>query len=315
MNICITGALGHIGSAFIRNINAKGIDRIYLIDNLLTQRYAALFDLPKSKHFDFHQLDIRSPDITRIIQDSQVVIHLAAITEAETSFYKPKEIVEVNKRGLEHVAMICAKYHCALLFPSTTSVYGVETGIATESGQLRPQSPYAASKLYGERLLSTLGRTKGLRFVILRLGTIVGWSVGMRFHTAVNKFIWQAVTDQDLTVWKTALHQKRPYLDLKDCLTAFNKIVEKDLFNGEIYNLVTANLTVAEIMDMIKLNVPHLKYTLVSSPIMNRLSFAVSRQKSVDSGFVYRGDIQKSIRETIVKLKQASLPRLKKEYE
>ena len=45
MNICITGSLGHIGSAFIRNIPTSLVDKVYLVDNFLTQRYASLFDL------------------------------------------------------------------------------------------------------------------------------------------------------------------------------------------------------------------------------------------------------------------------------
>ena len=60
----------------------------------------------------------------------------------------------------------------------------------------------------------------GLRFITCRFGTIFGTSIGMRFHTAVNKFCWQAVIGQPITVWRTALHQYRPYLDLKDAVKA-----------------------------------------------------------------------------------------------
>ena len=59
--------------------------------------------------------------------------------------------------------------------------------------------PYAASKVRGEQLLEELGRTAGLRFVTCRFGTIYGVSPGMRFHTAVNKFCWQAAMRLPLT--------------------------------------------------------------------------------------------------------------------
>lgn len=309
MNICITGALGHIGSAFIRQLKIPNLQKVYLVDNLLTQRYASLFDLPPVNSYKFIELDICSPKLAQVIKDSQVVVHLAAITDAETSFYKKRDVDQVNRLGLAHVAELCAKFHCSLIFPSTTSVYGVQKGVVDENcpeTELRPQSPYAASKLWGEKLLLKLTRRKHLRCVVLRLGTIVGWSVGMRFHTAVNKFIWQAVNGQPLTVWKTALSQKRPYLDLTDCVSAFNHIITKNMFIGEIYNLVTANLTVVDILDLIKIYIPQVKLTLVDSPIMNQLSYTVNNQKSKESGFLYKGNLQKSIRGTIMKLKQAN---------
>ena len=55
---------------------------------------------------------------------------------------------------------------------------------------------------------------KGLKGVSCRFGTIFGASPGMRFHTAVNKFCWQAVMGQPITVWSTAYDQKRPYLEV-----------------------------------------------------------------------------------------------------
>jgi nucleoside-diphosphate-sugar epimerase len=50
MKILITGGLGHIGSYIIENINKiKILKKIYIIDNLSTQRYCSLFNLPKTK--------------------------------------------------------------------------------------------------------------------------------------------------------------------------------------------------------------------------------------------------------------------------
>src|SRR5207253_6086819 len=115
----------------------------------------------------------------------------------------------------------------ALIFISTTSVYGSQTEVVDEDcpvTNLRPQSPYAESKLKAELLLHAVEQTEGLRFAVCRFGTIFGTSVGMRFHTAINKFCWQAVTGQPITVWRSALHQQRPYLDLTDAVEAVNFI-------------------------------------------------------------------------------------------
>ena len=62
--------------------------------------------------------------------------------------------------------------------------------------------------------------------MILRLGTIFGVSRGIRFHTAVNKFCLQSATNKPLTIWKTAMYQKRPYLDINDAIRCFSFIIK-----------------------------------------------------------------------------------------
>lgn len=306
MNICITGALGHIGSSLIRNLSAPGLDIVYLVDNLMTQRYSSIFDLPDGTRFIFHQIDINSNEIKAIIADSDILIHLAAVTDAEKSFDRADMVEEVNKKGFEYVANLCANTGCALLFPSSTSVYGSQNEIVDENcsdEELKPQSPYADSKIFSEKLLAELAAKKGLKYVIFRIGTIFGFSPGMRFHTAVNKFIWQALTGQPLTIWKTALHQKRSYCDLGDCVRAINFVIANNCFDNQIYNIVTGNFTVQTIIDVIRKYVPGIQISFVDSPIMNQLSYEVSNKKSRELGITYLGDLEDSVFKTLLKLK------------
>ena len=297
MKVVVTGALGHIGSSLIRQL--KGADEIILVDNLLTQRYASLFDLPENKKYKFILADVTRDDLTEIFSGADYVIHLAAITDAETSHEKPAEVEKVNLEGTKRVAEACLKTGSKLFFPSTTSVYGSQEKVVDEAcTELKPQSPYAESKLAAEKYLAEKGKA-GLKFVICRFGTIFGWSVGMRFHTAVNKFIWQAVNGLPLSVWQTAWQQKRPYLDLNDCVSAVNFILKKDLFDGEIYNVLTSNFTVENIVEAIKKFIPDLKVDFVSSPIMNQLSYDVSDDKLKKVGFKPQGNLEKGIKDTI----------------
>lgn len=303
MNICITGALGHIGSKLIRNLDVPASSKVYLVDNMLTQRYASLFDLPQKPNFEFHELDIASDKMEPIIKKSQVVIHLAAITDAQSSVENKKLVDRVNRKGFKHVADLCAKYKTPLMFPSTTSVYGSQSDIVDETcKELKPQSPYADSKLYAENYLKKLGKTKKLKYVIFRFGTIFGYSIGMRFHTAVNRFIFQAANKQPITVWRTAYDQKRPYCDLDDAIDAINYAMKKKIFDREIYNIVTKNYTVRDIVKVIKKYIPRTKITYVDSRIMNQLSYNVENKKSLTRGFSYRGSLDHSVRMTISKL-------------
>lgn len=304
--IAITGPLGHIGSKLIHSLKPGQFKEVRLIDNLATQRFSSLFDLPKKVKFSFFKEDIYTADLDKYFKGINVVIHLAAITDAASSFDKPKLVEKVNFYGTKRVAKACIKKKCKLIFPSTTSVYGIQEGLVDEDCQeknLKPQSPYAESKLKAEKLLIKLGKKNKLKFITLRLGTIFGPSIGMRFHTAVNKFIWQACLGKPITVWRTAMQQKRPYLDLNDACKAINYIINRNIFTNETYNVLTVNSTVADILQIIRKSIPRIKVRYVDSKIMNQLSYEVSNQKFIKTGFKFSGNLEKGIKETITMLK------------
>jgi UDP-glucose 4-epimerase len=300
--ILITGALGHIGSRFIHGLQPGQFEKVILLDNLSTQRYASLFNLPEDTRFRFIEADVCSEALEKHFSGVDTVIHMAAITNAADSFKIQEEVERVNFEGTQRVAEACLKCGCKLIFPSTTSVYGTQEDVVDENcsaDQLKPQSPYAESKLKAERLLQALGRTDGLPFIIGRFGTIYGTSIGMRFHTAINKFCWQACMGQSLTVWRTAIHQKRPYLDLGDAVRALMFIIDNDRFDGEIYNVLTDNLTVHQIVEVIRKHVPDLLLEFVDSKIMNQLSYTVACEKFKALGFQFKGHLEQGICETI----------------
>jgi nucleoside-diphosphate-sugar epimerase len=196
MNLMITGALGHIGSRLICELPTGMFQNVFLLDNLSTQRYPWLFNLPKGIPFRSIEGDILTVNLEEYFNGVDVVIHLAEVTNATDSFAIREQVEQVNFVGTQRVAQACAATGSTLVFISTTSVYGTQREVVDEDfpvTDLKPQSPYAESKLKAEEYLQALGETAGPRFVICRCGTIFGISIGMRFHTAINKFCWQAV--------------------------------------------------------------------------------------------------------------------------
>lgn len=300
MKIAITGALGHIGSHLIRTLPPRLGARLVLIDDLSAQRYASLYDLPIGGH-RFHEADVTRADLGPLFAGVDVVIHLAAITDATRSFERRAEVDRINRGGTERVARAAADAGARLIFPSSTSVYGTQNDVVDEDcgpDELKPQSPYAESKLDEERLLTGLA-ADGLRHVTLRLGTIFGPSPGMRFHTAVNKFCWQATLGTPLTVWRTALDQKRPYLDLRDAADAMAHVIERGLFDGRTYNVLTGNHTVRQVVDAIRGQIEDVQVELVDARIMNQLSYDVSDQRIRATGFTPRGALVEGVGATL----------------
>jgi len=289
MKIVVTGALGHIGSRLIRELPFSFPRcEILMIDNLLTQRYCSLFNLPKEGKYRFIEGDITKIDLSPHLQDAYVLIHLAAITDAAGSFDKRQEVENNNFKATQKVAEACIKGSTRLIALSSTSIYGTQKKLVSEEcalDELKPQSPYAECKLKEEQLVTRLSKEQGLQSITCRFGTIYGDSPGMRFHTAVNKFCWQAAMGQPITVWRTAYTQKRPYLDLGDASNAIIHIIRKDIFDGQIYNVLTQNATVREIVDIIRIYVPTLEVQFVDNQIMNQLSYEVSNARFHSTGF------------------------------
>lgn len=310
MKIVVTGSLGHIGSYIIRNLGIQfPMAEIIMIDNMMTQRFPSLFNLPPMGKYRFIEGDVTKMDLDIVFSGASVVIHLAAITDAAGSFDRAEELEENNYQSTVKVANACAKNGASLIALSSTSVYGTQNEVVDEDcskEELQPQSPYAVTKLKEEKLISKLSKENGLRAIHCRFGTIFGVSPGMRFHTAVNKFCWQAVMGQPITVWNTAYDQKRPYLDLFDASRAIVFIIENNIFDGRIYNVLTQNSTVRQVVDTIQEFVPNLEVEFVDNKIMNQLSYEVSCDRFKSQGFTFSGDLRRGISETISLLKQAS---------
>jgi UDP-glucose 4-epimerase len=310
MKILVTGALGHIGSYVIRQLplsfpNAE----ILIVDNLMTMRYASIFNLPNIGKYKFLERDITKDNLDDILVQVNVVIHLAAITDAAGSFDRQEELENNNLIATKKIAEACLKHNVKLITLSSTSVYGTQNLLVAEDctpDELKPQSPYAITKLKEEEFVRNLCKESGLKAIICRFGTIYGISPGMRFHTAVNKFCWQAVMNMPVTVWSTAYDQKRPYLDLRDAYRVFEYVIKSDLFDGEIYNVLTGNHTVREIVNSIKKFIPELSVNFVDNQIMNQLSYEVSNLKIIEKGFTFIGDMNNGIGDTVSLLKNSN---------
>ena len=296
--VLITGALGHIGSALVPYLFTHNY-RVLVVDNFSTQRYATLLHWSKlGIQVGFTAGDVRdAPLMANLISRADVVVHLAAVTDASTSHEISEIVYDVNTRGTAvAIAELCADLGKPLIFPSTTSVYGVYDGVADEDSVLRPQSPYAFSKLNAEVLLRLTPISE--LTTILRFGTIYGPSVGMRFHTAVQKWEIEAVLGRPMVIWTDAYDQKRPYLYLGDACSAIGHVLAHELF-GETYNVVSGNHTPHEVTDIIKRHRPDARVEFVNHPLLNQYSYTVSGEKFNGTGFQPQGTIQSGIAETM----------------
>tara|TARA_Y100000296_G_scaffold48_1_gene69 strand:+ start:2267 stop:3172 length:906 start_codon:yes stop_codon:yes gene_type:complete len=285
-NILVTGGLGHIGSQLIREL--PDCYNVTVIDNLFTHRYCSLFDIKRNIEF------IECPFVEtplRVIQEADIIVHLAAITDALNSFNN-HNIDKINIQQTKEFIDICeVESKGKLIFPSSTSVYGVASDIVIEDDDkfLNPQSPYAESKIEIENYI----RSKNISYVILRFGTIFGRAPGMRFHTAINKFCYQAALNVPLTIWKQNYNQYRPYLGIHDCIKAINFFFDQNIYD-ETYNVITNNYKLKKIVDHIQTIKP-VTLNMVNTPLLNQHSYKVDITKIVSLGFQPTDNLFKEI--------------------
>ena len=138
MKIIVTGATGHIGSYLIRDLGLQFKEsEIVMIDNMMTQRFASLFKLPKVGNYSFIEGDVRLMDLNSLFKGADIVIHLAAITDATGSFDKAMEIEENtgkklfprNKRKSEKKVALIGAGPASLACAAYLALEGVEAVI------------------------------------------------------------------------------------------------------------------------------------------------------------------------------------------
>jgi len=305
MNLLITGCCGHIGSYLVNNIyKIDKINKTIIVDNFHSTQINSLFNINKRNNIKFYNLDLTKKNALNKFNKIDYVIHLASMTNAAGSFNKKKEMYKNNINCMKNIINFCKNKKAKLIHISSTSVYGKQASIVDENCEkkfLKPQSPYADIKLIEEEMLKK--ETKKIKYVTYRFGTISGVSTGMRFHTAVNKFCYNASIGEPIAVYKTALNQFRPYLSLKDAFKVFKFTIDNDLFKNNIYNALSENCTVNQIIQKIKKYKKKIKIKFVYSEIMNQLSYHVDKKKLNKEGLNLKNKISEDIKDTIKLLK------------
>lgn len=300
MTVLVTGGLGYLGSRLIREVPdhpAFSGEEIRILDNFRQPRFHALWDLPSYADYSFVEGDIRDADTReRALKDIDTVFHLAAITNAPETFDIPEETWEVNHRAAVDLYKDARRAGVDQFVNAVTcSVYGQTEREITEEFDCEPESPYGEAKLAAEQEMFEL-HDGGMELTGLRLGTVYGWTTGMRFDTVVDKFALLAATGQPLTVYENAENQKRPYLHVQDSVRSMLFAAEH-LGDGEAYNVVGQNAPLRDVVEAIEAHFPNVEVGYTEAEQLNQLSYVVSDEKIRREGFETAYSLDQGVRE------------------
>ena len=223
MNYVITGGEGFIGSHLAKALLEKG-HSVKIIDNLSTGTKSNLDGiLEKISFHDIDVLDYKS--LEKVLQGSQGIFHLAALTSVPESYLKQKEYHDVNVLGTENIFQIAKKFHIKTVFASSSSVYGNTKNIPTpESEKRNPINPYGITKLEAEDL--ALQYSKHCDIVGLRYYNVYGQD--MITGTGVITQFYQNIQRQKPPVIDGDGGQLRDFVHIDDVVRATISAMEKD---------------------------------------------------------------------------------------
>jgi nucleoside-diphosphate-sugar epimerase len=259
MRALVTGGCGYIGSALVPRLQADdGVSQVTVLDNLSTGSPANLAgaDLVRDD-LAFREGDVRDYGaIEAAMRDIDAVIHLAAITGAESTHERAAETRAVNLQGTENVLKAARKFDIEhVVFASSCNNYGrAESREIDETVDPDPINPYAQAKYESEQLLAEYADDYGMETTALRMSTNYGYAPGIRFNLVVNAFVFRALTNRPLTVYGDGSNW-RPFVHVEDAARSFLRATTRpDEWPQRVYN-VGANAAnyrierVAEIVD------------------------------------------------------------------
>jgi len=162
----VTGGAGFIGSHLVDALVERG-DEVVIVDDLSSGKREHLN--PKAR---FEERDIRQG---LDASDAEVVFHLAAQADVQTSVKRPDYDADVNVLGTVRVLEAARASGAQVVFTSTGgAIYGECDGPAGEEAPREPLSPYGIAKLCGEEYLRGWNRMHGSGNVVLRLANVYG---------------------------------------------------------------------------------------------------------------------------------------------
>lgn len=242
MKLLITGGAGFIGSHLAERLLRQG-HTLAIVDDLNDSYspYAKLENLEAIRAagpISFHVCDIRdSGQINRIIQEErpQAVLHFAARVGARQSLLNPRLYESVNVGGTLALLEACRRFRLRkFLFASSNAVYGMSARppFHEEDSPSLPISPYAVTKLAGERLCYAYSHLYGIQTVCLRLFTVYG--PRQRPDMAVRRFIELIDQGRAIQVFGDGTYERDfTYVDdaIQGVLEALTQDCQFDIFN------------------------------------------------------------------------------------
>jgi UDP-glucose 4-epimerase len=244
-NVLVTGGCGFIGSNLVDELVKQ--HSVVVVDNLDTGKKENCNERARYIFKDIR--DVFSGDCKEpLLENIDIVFHLAALARIQPSFERPQETIDINTHGTALVCEFARKSGAKVVYAGSSSFYG---GVYL--------NPYSFTKWQGEEVCRMYSEVYELSTSIARFFNVYG-KRHLRtgpYATVIGVFEEQKKNSQSLTVTGTG-EQRRDFTHVSDIVSGLISMSRGD-WQGEIFNLGTGkNHSINELADMFEAEKVHI---------------------------------------------------------
>jgi UDP-glucose 4-epimerase len=275
----ITGGAGFIGSHLAEALLERG-DEVFVLDDLSTGSVENVRHLKARPRFHYFFDSITNKQLlAELVDESDVVFHLAAAVGVRLIVESPVRTLETNVYGTQLVLDAASKKKKLVFTASTSEVYGKSNQVPFHEDAdlvLGPTTKgrwsYAASKALDEFLALSYWKEKKQPVVVVRLFNTVGPRQTGRYGMVLPNFVRQALDSAPITVFGTG-QQSRCFCDVRDTVEAIVRLVGTDRAIGEVINIGSnEEISIEGLAQLVKLraksasSITHIPYDKAYEP-------------------------------------------------
>ena len=282
MKILVTGSEGFIGSHLTEKLLKLGYDvKAFILYNSFNS-VGWLKDInPKyKKKIEYFFGDIRDPLlVSEAIKDCETIFHLASLIGIPYSYIAPQSYIETNINGTLNLLNSIKEKKIKFIHTSTSEVYGTaQYQPINEFHPLNAQSPYAASKISADQLVSAFSKSFNIPSITIRPFNTFGPRQSLR--AVIPTIITQCFANTK-KINLGSLNPKRDFTYINDTVDGFIAGLNSSITNGETYNLGTgteisiheiAKILIKKINPKLKINNDNNRIRPKKSEVMRLIS-------------------------------------------
>lgn len=265
--VLITGGAGFIGSHLAEALVACGA-HVTILDNFSTGRLQNLISI--LPFLTVIHADIRQGhSLKKATRECDYVFHLAACTSVPRSIEYPEECFDINVKGTQLLLEACVENNVTrVIFASSSAVYGPENKIHCETDTLDACSPYAQSKIEGEKLCANYGKQYPMITTSLRYFNVYGPRQNPQGHYAavVARFTQQLKNHEPIVIFGDG-QQTRDFVSVEEVTKANMILGAHNLHAGDCFNVATGkSITILELLEKLEQETNTARTTITFAP-------------------------------------------------